>query len=261
MIPEAQLPPDVADLFTQYLSFYTSNSPPHTSILCYMIPGHVRPGGTNTEEALKEGNRRLNFVWYWRVPDEKLEQEGASSSASESSDMNLVDLLKDRYGTQRHSSIPPGFLSEQGYQYALQSARDNVPPPFTRLVELAGPQGTFVQAVNDNPNAEVVHVNGRVVLVGDAACVVRPHTAAGTLKCAGDAEALGVIVADWVARRSNGREEREWVMNEMKERYGVPREKRNGEIKAFGVELGDQLLGFVETGGQDGTHKVAPNWK
>jgi 2-polyprenyl-6-methoxyphenol hydroxylase-like FAD-dependent oxidoreductase len=61
-----------------------------------------------------------------------------------------------------------------------------VAPPFQKLV--AATQEPFVQAILDLGVPQMIF--GRVALVGDAAFIPRPHTAASTAKAAANAIAL-----------------------------------------------------------------------
>jgi hypothetical protein len=71
---------------------------------------------------------------------------------------------------------------------------------------------------------------------------------------------LGVVVKEWADRRAKGLEEKEWLAGAMERGYGDPRGKKNEEVKAFGIEIGDRLLGFSR-GERGETERVAPNWR
>jgi 2-polyprenyl-6-methoxyphenol hydroxylase-like FAD-dependent oxidoreductase len=62
------------------------------------------------------------------------------------------------------------------------SERAFAPPPFAAAV--AAEQRPFPQAIFDYEAPRTT--NGRLALLGDAAFVVRPHTAMGVAKAAGD---------------------------------------------------------------------------
>lgn len=199
----------------------------------------------------------MNCVWYWRVQ----ERDSSGSDRSPSSDgFTLEELLTDKRGTTHRASIAPGLLSSFSFNRILEIARTNVPPPFAELFALAGQSGTFVQAIMDSAPTPLVSHGGRVVLLGDAACVVRPHTAAGTLKCGEDADALSRVVGAWTRRRLSGLPESPWLEDAMRRGYETERTEKNSEIARFGVEVGDRLLGF-DVGRAGETERVAPSWK
>ncbi|MEO1278809.1 MAG: FAD-dependent monooxygenase, partial [Planctomycetota bacterium] len=134
---------------------------PHSHILCYLIPGE---GGE-----LEPGSRRFNWVWY----------------VSQSED-ELRSLLTDRDGVTHRSSLGPGEMAESWADRVRERARADLPPLLADAVERT--ESPFVQAIFDMEAARMVH--GRSVLLGDAAFLVRPHTASGASKAAADAVAL-----------------------------------------------------------------------
>jgi 2-polyprenyl-6-methoxyphenol hydroxylase-like FAD-dependent oxidoreductase len=158
VVPEGQ-EPDLAAAFPGRFTFFQA---PHTHILCYLIPG---PDG-----ALAPGQRRLNWVWYVNAaPGPELER-----------------VLTDREGRRRQFSVPEGLVRPEVVSWLHGEARRLLPPPFRRLVEATGEP--FVQTVQDLAAPRMSF--GRVCLTGDAAFVLRPHTAASTAKAAANAQAL-----------------------------------------------------------------------
>ena len=136
--------------------------------LCYLIPGD--------EASVERGSRRLNWVWYENVA------EGDALDA----------VLTDAAGRRRDGALPPGAMSATARQ-ALHAKADRVLEP--RFAALVGAtREPFLQAIEDQAATRMVH--GRAVLLGDAAFVVRPHTAAAAAKAAGDAMALADALHD-----------------------------------------------------------------
>jgi 2-polyprenyl-6-methoxyphenol hydroxylase-like FAD-dependent oxidoreductase len=125
-----------------------------------MIPGaagDVNPGG-----------RRYSWGWY----------RGSSKPA-------LADIFTDG-GPRSAYSLPPGRMSENRVNQFQEDASIALPPQFAALTR-AGSK-PWIQGIFDYlPNKIVGH---RVVLVGDAAALARPHVGLGTSKAAGDAVAL-----------------------------------------------------------------------
>lgn len=163
LVDEADVGSDLLEEFTDTFTFYMA---PNTHILCYLIPG---AGGD-----VAEGGRRLNWVWYWNVP------EGDE----------LRGLLTDNAGLIRDYSVPQGRLREDLVRRQEEIAEEVLPPVFSRLV--AATQAPFVQAIYDLSVPRMAF--GRACLIGDAAFVPRPHTAASTSKAVSNAVAL----AAWV---------------------------------------------------------------
>jgi 2-polyprenyl-6-methoxyphenol hydroxylase-like FAD-dependent oxidoreductase len=159
LVDESDLDPESAAIFTERFVFYQF---PNSHILQYVIPGE--------HESLMPGERRFNWVWYVNY-DETTE---------------LPNILTDKYGKQRAFSIPPGLIASSVEQAMRSYANQVLVPPFQKLV--AATKEPFVQAILDLGVPQMAF--DRVALVGDAAFIPRPHTAASTSKAAANAIAL-----------------------------------------------------------------------
>lgn len=159
VVDESELDPDLVDHFDDTFSFCQATGGGHA--LCYFIPG--------PDLATARGARRLNWVWYIHVEDGP----------------ELDALLTDRSGRRRDASVPQGEISDQAREF-LFARTGSLTESFASLVE-ATPE-PFIQSIIDVAPPGMVF--SRVCLIGDAAFVVRPHTAAATAKAAGDAMAL-----------------------------------------------------------------------
>jgi 2-polyprenyl-6-methoxyphenol hydroxylase-like FAD-dependent oxidoreductase len=155
VLPEQEAPPDLIGEFRDRFTFFQY---PQSHILCYLIPGI---GGSTTP-----GERRLNWVWYNNY------REGSE----------LDDLLTDREGKKRAYSVPPGALQEK-WLGDLHERSEALSPQFRALVEQTAQP--FVQAILDLSVPQMVFDSA--CLIGDAAFVPRPHTAASTSKAIGNA--------------------------------------------------------------------------
>lgn len=159
LVNETDLDPETAALMTERFVFYQF---PNSHILQYVIPGE--------DESLAPGKRRFNWVWYVNY-DEKME---------------LPRILTDQNGKCRDYSIPPGLMASAVEQEMRSYANKVLAPPFQKLV--AATKEPFVQAILDLGVPQMAF--DRVALVGDAAFVPRPHTAASVSKGAANAIAL-----------------------------------------------------------------------
>src|SRR6266404_5917346 len=160
VVAENALPAALRETFLDKFTFYQM---PRSHILCYAIPG--------ADGSATEGKRRLNWVWYWnyREADE------------------LPALLTDRTGRKRRTSVPPGMVRLEHWQKQMEIARALLPPQFRELLEAT--EEPFAQPIRDLAVPQMVF--GRVVLVGESAFVLRPHTAAAAAKAAADGLVLG----------------------------------------------------------------------
>jgi 2-polyprenyl-6-methoxyphenol hydroxylase-like FAD-dependent oxidoreductase len=158
LVDEPDLAPDAAAVLAERFAFFEY---PNSHILDYLVPGEG--------DAVEPGRRRYNWVWYRNVAEGR-----------------LPELLADRDGRVRASSVPPGLLSPAAEADVRAAAERFLPPPFRTLV--AATAEPFIQTIVDLAVPRMAF--GRVALVGDAAFVPRPHTAASTSKAAGNALSL-----------------------------------------------------------------------
>jgi 2-polyprenyl-6-methoxyphenol hydroxylase-like FAD-dependent oxidoreductase len=158
--PEGSVPPDAHERFEGTFIFYEGSD---DLVLAYPIPG---PDGSTDV-----GERRLNWVWYDSI---------------ERTDRRR--LMTDLDGRTHEFSVPPGDLRTDVDEDLLAAAEERLPSTFADLVRATDDR--FVQTIYD---LEVPRTTvDRVCLLGDAAFVARPHTAAGTAKAAAD----GIALAD-----------------------------------------------------------------
>ncbi|MDB6068692.1 MAG: hypothetical protein JWR26_4900 [Pedosphaera sp.] len=198
VIAESVLPAALRETFLDRFTFYQM---PRSHILCYAIPG--AEGGTT------EGERRLNWVWYWnyREADE------------------LPALLTDRTGHKRRTSVPPGMVWPEHWQKQMDIARAFLPPQFRELLEAT--REPFAQPIRDLAVPQMVF--GRTVLVGEAAFVVRPHTAAAAAKAAADGMVLGEALRDGDDN-----------LAENLQRFEAPQMQMGLHLRNYGIRAGNQ---------------------
>jgi 2-polyprenyl-6-methoxyphenol hydroxylase-like FAD-dependent oxidoreductase len=166
LVNEGELDPETAAIMTERFVFYQFRN---SHILQYVIPGE--------DESLEPGERRFNWVWYVNY-DETTE---------------LPRILTDKNGKQRDYSIPPGMMADDVEREMRDYAQKVLVPPFQKLI--AATKEPFVQAILDLgvPNMAF----DRIVLVGDAAFIPRPHTAASVSKAAANAIALADTLKEY----------------------------------------------------------------
>jgi 2-polyprenyl-6-methoxyphenol hydroxylase-like FAD-dependent oxidoreductase len=116
------------------------------------------------------GQRRYYFVWYRPVDYER----------------TLPDLCTDVTGRQHGVAIPPPLIRPEFIRDLKASAESLLAPQMAAVV--AQTELPLLQAVFDLESPQLIF--GRVVLLGDAAFVARPHVVAGVTKAALDAQCL-----------------------------------------------------------------------
>ena len=182
---------------------------PGSLMLEYMVPG--------TDGATEVGERRFNWLWYRKA------SEGPQLDA----------ILTDKEGRRRDHSIPPGSLSEDQEAAFRKFAEEHTNPAFRQLIRQT--QEIFVQSIMDLKVSQMVF--NRVLLVGDAAFIPRPHTAGSTAKAAANA----VTLAKALAENSQIEEGlRRWERTQMDD--GV-------RMSDWGVDMGNRIMGISEFSG------------
>jgi 2-polyprenyl-6-methoxyphenol hydroxylase-like FAD-dependent oxidoreductase len=163
VVPEGDASESLLRAFDDHFTFQQMQG---SHILCYFIPG---PAGE-----LEHGKRRLNWVWYWNVPESELSA-----------------LLTGRDGKEYDFSLPPGQVGEQAITAQGAIAERVLSPQFQELWRAT--QEPFIQPILDLAVDRMVF--GRTILLGDAAFIPRPHTAGSTAKAATNAISLGEALA------------------------------------------------------------------
>lgn len=124
--------------------------------------------------------RRFNFVWYRPAP-----QDGT-----------LASLMTDDEGQTYPLGIPPNKVSHRHIADMRAAAAGLLAPQFAEII--AKTVQPFLQPIYDVSSEQIAF--DRVVLMGDASFVARPHVGMGVTKAAQDAMAL----ADCIARHGAG---------------------------------------------------------
>jgi 2-polyprenyl-6-methoxyphenol hydroxylase-like FAD-dependent oxidoreductase len=165
VVPESSASPLLAKTFINHFTFQQME---HSHILCYLIPG------PNGETQL--GKRRINWVWYWNVPE-----------------ADLSILMTGADGRERDFSVPPGQVGPEWVEKQNAIAAEVFCPQFLEL--WCTTEAPFLQPILDLAVPRMVE--GRVAILGDAAFIPRPHTAASTAKAGANALALGRALQEY----------------------------------------------------------------
>ena len=155
-IPEERLPADLKSWSEDLVGF----TEPGIQAIGYMVPG--------PEGQIEPGRRR--YSWGWYRPSTKLA---------------LTELFTEGARSFEHS-LPPGRMSDSRVEQFQREAAIALPPQFASVTR-AGFK-PWVQGIFDYRPGTIAEK--RVVLLGDAAALARPHVGLGTSKAAGDAMAL-----------------------------------------------------------------------
>ena len=144
---------------------------PHSHITLYPIPGEAGAGAAD-----EPGDRLMNYVWYRNVP----------------AGPELSEMLIDKRGIPGKVSLHPGQVQDRYVDEMRAAAARMLAPAAAEVVTATATP--YVQVVQDVRSSRMA--DGRVALIGDAACGARPHAAAGTAKAAADAWALSAALEE-----------------------------------------------------------------
>ncbi|ETD31736.1 FAD-dependent monooxygenase [Williamsia sp. D3] len=161
-VPLASLSGPTQDLMHDAISYCVI---PNSHITLYPIPG---------EEGVERQHRLMNYVWYRNVAPGP----------------ELSEMLVDKRGFSGSVSIHPGQVQDRYVAEMRDTAARMLAPAAAEVV--TSTEQPYLQVVSDARSARMAQ--GRVALVGDAACSARPHAAAGTAKAAADAWALAAAL-------------------------------------------------------------------
>jgi len=141
---------------------YTVCVAPGQQGIGYPVPG--------PDHSIALGKRQYNVVWYQAVREA----------------VDLPRLLTDDNGRHHPNGIPPSLISARVRAEMVDTAQEVLAPQFAEAIRRA--RLYFFQAMYDLELPRLVF--GRVIIVGDAAFITRPHVAMGVPKAGGDVLAL-----------------------------------------------------------------------
>lgn len=120
--------------------------------IMYTIPGH--------NGSLERGERLLNFLWY-------------TNETPSSVDEIMIDGID---GHKHHNLVPSGRVRKDIWSRQLERARQEpLVEPFLEVMSKI--QRPFIQVITEFCSSKASFEDGRVLLMGDALSLFRPHTA------------------------------------------------------------------------------------
>ncbi|KAF2785511.1 FAD/NAD(P)-binding domain-containing protein [Melanomma pulvis-pyrius CBS 109.77] len=123
---------------------------------------------------------RCDFVWIWYDYDRFPE---------DSSDFH--EIMTDVDGRKHFTTIPRGRMQPKVWRSILDRKSVVSNPHFVELLEKT--KEPFVSAIRDFPGSKAVFCDGKLLLVGDALALCRPHGGGSTSQAAFQALELGKV--------------------------------------------------------------------
>lgn len=179
-VPESEVSEATRQIFHRSVTLQLM---PQQHCLVYTIPG---PNG-----CLAPGERLLNFLWYTNESVDSLQEI-------------MVDGID---GHRHHNIVPAGHVRQDIWAERLDCAR-RIPlaTPYLEIMEKI--KTPFIQVITEFCSPQAAFEDGRVLLVGDALSLYRPHTAFSGTQAAFDA----LRVVDYVDGKMSLREWEERVL-------------------------------------------------
>ncbi|MCJ1390653.1 hypothetical protein MMC18_003514 [Xylographa bjoerkii] len=172
VVPEEEVSEETRETFRANITYNMLGEQGH--VILYYIPGK--------DGSLDQGKRYLNFCWYTNV---------ATGAA-------LADIMTDVDGTEHHTSLAPGKVRPPIWERQRKLAHGVFHARYLEVIDkIASP---FVHKITDYYSPEAAFMGGKVMLVGDAAALLRPHIAFSTNQAAYQCKLLEKVVKGEMSR-------------------------------------------------------------
>ena len=123
----------------------------------YNIPGE--------RGSLEVGKRLLNFCWY-----------------TNQDESTLAEIMTDKNGHRHYTSVPPAKVRDTVWKAQQALANSLLIAPYKEIIsKIASP---FVHLITDYRSPRASMAEGKILLVGDAFTLYRPHIAFSTNQAA-----------------------------------------------------------------------------
>ena len=122
----------------------------------------------------------MNFCWYSNRPED-----------------SLAGLLIDIDGQKRHGTVPRGKIRPDFWSEQRRQGNRLLPDPFKDVMN--GISQPFLQVVRDYHSPRASFGDGKVLLVGEAQTLFRPHTSFSTNQAAFDCLSLERLMKDEIS--------------------------------------------------------------
>ncbi|KAI0022610.1 FAD/NAD(P)-binding domain-containing protein [Xylariomycetidae sp. FL0641] len=147
-VPEDQVSASTRDIFQESVTVHMMKG---QHCVMYTIPG---PNGT-----LEPGKRLLNFLWYTNETPEALEA-----------------IMTGKEGHHYRNIVPSGCVRPEIWSSRLEHAQ-GIPLPQAFLEVIMKIRQPFIQRITEFCSPKATFEDGKVLIIGDALSLFRPHTA------------------------------------------------------------------------------------
>ncbi|KAI9794620.1 MAG: hypothetical protein M1816_004507 [Peltula sp. TS41687] len=148
-VPESEISEETRKIFDSRVTMHGMH---RSYIVIYIIPGE--------QGSLQPGERLLNFVWYYNF-DQKSDE--------------FADIMTDKDGNRHLNTLPIGKLREEVWEKQKARGKLVMPPSVAELIDKT--RQPFISSISDSIAPRASYFNGKLLLVGDAFALFRPHVA------------------------------------------------------------------------------------
>ncbi|KAL4942055.1 hypothetical protein BDV06DRAFT_193183 [Aspergillus oleicola] len=148
VVPESIVSKETIEFFAEYKPHATTTAE-YGQAVAYIVPG--------LSGSLSPGTRNINFVWYFKIPPS-----------------SLPAVMTDKHGHNHRTTVPQGLLHPAVWSAQVSLGASILPPPYAEI--LSKIPSPFLHTIADTaPPPRASFLNDRVLLVGDALTLLRPH--------------------------------------------------------------------------------------
>jgi len=129
-------------------------------------------------------------------------------------------------------------LSPESLAYFRSITKDAMPPFFDQMTQIKEDHISFHPIFDDSPST-FIHPSKRLLLMGDAGAVLRPHTASGSMKAIQDAMALRELL---LSGNDDANDASELSWDDVCDAYNEARCAEARQLVTLGQRLGEFLV-------------------
>ncbi|KAL4879239.1 hypothetical protein BJY04DRAFT_220356 [Aspergillus karnatakaensis] len=147
VVPESAVSEEAREAFKEDRT-HAASSRKYGQVTVYTVPG---PTGS-----LEPGTRNINFIWYNPIPISSLSR-----------------IMTDTHGHAHRTTIPQGLMDPDIWDAQVALGASLLPRHhFEIMSKITSP---FLHLITDYTSPRASFLDGRVLLVGDAHTLLRPH--------------------------------------------------------------------------------------
>ncbi|RDL41696.1 uncharacterized protein BP5553_01675 [Venustampulla echinocandica] len=175
LVPESEMSEESREILSPEFTGFTYKG---GYILCYIVP--------SSDGNLEVGHRRFNWVWYSKSPPQ--------SSAQ------YAEIMTDSDGWKHRNSVPKGKMREDVWNAQREYGTKILNSVFVELINKT--KEPFLSVIQDFAAPQASFFDGKLLMLGDALAVFRPHMALSLNQAAVDNLLLEKLIKGEITTKS-----------------------------------------------------------